>query len=850
MSTLDKVKAYTEILNVLYIEDDDDTRSSTATILKKLFNKVDLSNSIDDGLKTYSLSLLDHQEVYDVILIDIDTSTTQAIELCKKIKQDNENQIIITTSSASEYSYELVNIGIDKSLLKPIDKLEDIALTLIETAKKISQFKQFQNQKFLLEQKNQIIDKNIFMTTSDLSGVILDISNAYLEFTGYKKEEVIGQDHRIFRHHELDKDVIKNLWNTIDKDEVWSGELKNHKKSGEEYWIHVNICPLYDIHNNKIGYTAVQEDITNQNRLKELSIKDPLTLLFNKRYFDSYFKGQYKKAVWNKSPIALILLGIDFFEQYKDKYGHVEADKVILQISHKLQNSIESKIYNMFRVCETEFALVLPNKDDAYIQELSQKLLTSIENLCIENSQSSTSKYFTLSIGAVNLDTKNYHISSEDLYNITDENLTIAKNTGRNTVVMDMNSSSIHNLHNTDVITKLANREALLHDLFLLENEAMLILLHINQIKSLKDLYGFVFVSDLISKKAKELESILRSDETTLYNLNLQEFAILITDKNLFDKYLLLLEHSILANDVFNESIHNKHNITNFTAGVAYGVKNIFNHADLVLQEAIISKINYKVYAKNQSAKQLQEDTLNRLHIYKKALHNGNIIPYFQPIVDATSTEIIKYEALARLETDEGEIVTPYYFLDSAKEDKTFENFTRQMMQKAFIVFSKNNIDISLNITYENIASESMVKYMQNRLDKYGGKGITFEIVESEDILDYKVLEDFILMVKKYGCKVSIDDFGSGYSNFTNILKLNIDYIKIDGSLITKLNTDKNVKHMIKGILLYAENTDTKTIAEFVSSQELADTVRELGVDYIQGYFYGEPKSPQDYGLL
>lgn len=474
----------------------------------------------------------------------------------------------------------------------------------------------------------------------------------------------------------------------------------------------------------------------------------------------------------------------------------------------------------------------------------------TIENLQIQNPQSSISKYFTLSIGAINLNTKQYHTNDQDLYNITDENLTIAKENGRNTMVMDINDSYIQNLENLDTITKLPNRVALINDLYLLNSEAMLILLHINQIKSLKNLYGFVFVSDILSKKAKELESILRNDETTLYSLNVQEFAILITNKNLFTKYLLLLEHSILANDEFDEPTNNKHNTTNFTAGVAFGVKNIFNHADLILQEAIISNVTYKIYEKSESAKQLQENTLNRLNIYKKALHSGNIVPYFQPIVDTKTEKIIKYEALARIETDNGEVISPYYFLDSAKEDKTFEYFTRQMMQKIFIVFSKSNANISINITYENIISESMIKYIKNRLDKYGGDGITFEIVESEDIQDYKVLESFILMVKEYGCKVSIDDFGSGYSNFTNILKLNIDYIKIDGSLIKRLNTDQNVKHMINGILMYAQNTGIKTIAEFVSSQELTDRVKELGIDYIQGYYFGEPQSAQEYGLV
>jgi EAL domain-containing protein (putative c-di-GMP-specific phosphodiesterase class I) len=199
-----------------------------------------------------------------------------------------------------------------------------------------------------------------------------------------------------------------------------------------------------------------------------------------------------------------------------------------------------------------------------------------------------------------------------------------------------------------------------------------------------------------------------------------------------------------------------------------------------------MAKKNLIIYKNNQTTCELQKATLNRLRVYKKALHSGNIIPFFQPIIDVKDNSILKYEALARLLTDTGEIVTPYYFLDSAKQDNTFEFFTRQMMQKVFNIYAKKKANISINITYENISSKSMQEYIKNRLEKYGGEGITFEIVESEDIEDYKLIEEFILMLKEYNCKVSIDDFGSGYSNFTNIIKLNIDYIKLDGSLIEK----------------------------------------------------------------
>ncbi len=696
----------------------------------------------------------------------------------------------------------------------------------------------------------EIIDEYVLMTTSDLNGKILDISQAYLDFTGYTREEIIGKNHKIFRNLDIDKSVIKNLWDTILKDKIWRGELKNNKSTGEEYWINTVIKPLYDKNNTKIGYISIKEDITTKKRLEELSIKDPLTQLYNRRQFEHSIKRELNRSSSKHQTIALIILEIDYYQEYKNKYGDSKVYRLLLDISNILKIELPTGVGEAFKISDSEFAIIILNKSNEYIEDFANTLLRLTKELEIKNSQSQVSTYLTVSMGLVNLDTNAYNINCNDLYNIADSNLSKAKERGGDNIVYDMDDKYIQNLKDIDNITKLPNRISLVNTLAVLQEEAMLIILHINQLNSVKELYGFKFASDLIFKKAQELKHVINSQEATLYNLNLQEFAILITDKNIFEKYILILKHSILMTYDSEENNSSSSVNADFTAGISYGVQKIFNHADLVLQEALVSKVNYKTYRNNQSAKQLKEDTLNRLKVYKNALHTGKIIPYFQPIIDAKDSSTIKYEALARIETDDGEIISPYYFLDSAHEDKTFEYFTRQMMQKVFNIFSKNDVQISININYQNINSETMVDYIKNRLDKYGGDGITFEILETEDILNYDIMGTFIQMVKTYGCKVSIDDFGAGYSNFTNLIKLDIDYIKLDGSLIEKLNIDENVKHMVKGLVLYAKNTNIKIVAEFVSSQELADTVRELGIDYFQGYHYGEPQPPEFYGLI
>ncbi|MFT5660325.1 MAG: diguanylate cyclase (GGDEF)-like protein/PAS domain S-box-containing protein [Sulfurimonas sp.] len=707
-----------------------------------------------------------------------------------------------------------------------------------------------ENQQFLLKQKTKIIDEHVFMTVSDPYGKIIDISQAYLNFTGYKREDVIGKNHKVFRTSEIDKEVIKNLWETILQNKVWTGELKNNKITGAEYWIKTIIEPIYDVDNNKIGYISIKEDITTNKRLEELSSQDQLTLLHNKRHFDYYIKKELNRSKSTKEKIAISIIEIDDFPSYKDKYGHNTSHKLLLHLSKVLKKHIKPNlnIQEIFKTSESEFSVIILNQDDKYIQKFTQGILELFRKM--KDTKRDLYNSLSCSIGTVNLDTTQYTLTCNDLYNIADANLSAARKAGGDQIVSNFNKEYVANLKNIDNITKLPNRNTLLYDLSILKNEAMLIILHINQLNSLQELYGFAFTSNILIAKSINLQDILNDQESNLYTLNLQEFAILITEKKLFEKYLLLLKHSILAPIDACSNIKEDCIQTDFTAGVSYGVQKIFNQADLILQEAILSKISYKVYQNNQSAKQLQLDNLSKLKIYKNALHTGNIIPYFQPIVKASDASLIKYEALARIRTDDGEIISPYYFLDAAKEDKTFENFTRQMMQKVFNIFAKNSVAISMNISYENINSESMVSYIKNRLEKYGGNGITFEILESEDILDYTIIETFITMVKTYGCKVSIDDFGSGYSNFTNLIKLDIDYLKLDGSLIQKLNTDDNIKHMIKGLLSYAKNANIETIAEFVSSEDLADTARELGIDYLQGYYYGEPKAPESWGLL
>jgi len=689
-------KNLTKDIKLLYVEDNDELREETLEILEYYFQNIIVAKNGEEGLELYKREF-ELKTYFDIVVSDIEMPKMDGVLMCKKIKEIKKDQIVVLLSAydTKEYLKEAINLGVNNFIVKPVVDACDFISLLEDLSQKALLELEYKEKDFILKQKNKIIDENVFMIISDLDGNIIEISKAYLDFTGFTKEEIIGENHFVYRYKNANEEVIKNLWETIKKDKVWIGELKNKKFTKEDYWIKANISPLYNVNNVKIGYTAIVQDITNAKRLEVLTIRDEVAEIENKNQFTKQAK-------------------------------------------------------------------------------------------------------------------------------------------------------------NLDVKIELPNREALIKDLSLLQEDAMLILLHINQINSIKELYGMQAVSEIVLQKAKELEQVVIDNSVTLYCLNMQEFAMLIKSKTLFEKYMELLKYSVLINSDEDSCCTGSENslISEFSAGVSYGMTDIFNQAEIALQDAIIMKKNLSVYDNNQSNIEFQKDKLSRLKIYKKALNDGNIVPYFQPIIDVRDNSVMKYEALARLVLDNGEVVSPCHFLDSSKQDNTFEFFSRQIIQKVFNIYDKKKADISINIAYENINSQTMRDYIKNRLDKYGGDGITFEILESEDIEDYALIDEFIKMVKKYNCKISIDDFGSGYSNFTNIINLDIDYIKLDGSLIEKINIDKNVEHMVVALLDFVKNTKIKTIAEFVSTKELDAKVRELGIDYIQGYLYGEPNTAESYGLV
>ncbi len=191
-----------------------------------------------------------------------------------------------------------------------------------------------------------------------------------------------------------------------------------------------------------------------------------------------------------------------------------------------------------------------------------------------------------------------------------------------------------------------------------------------------------------------------------------------------------------------------------------------------------------------------------------------------------------------RIRREDNSYATPGEFMDIAKKSKIYTELSRAMIKKCFEQLLSVKYPITINISTEDILEPRVSQFILRNLKKHNfGNYITFEIIESESINGEIKVKNFIKKVKSYGCKIAIDDFGSGFSNFEQLLALEADYIKIDGSLIKNIIKDKNSEIMTRTIISMAKELNVKTVAEFVSSQAIFDKVKSLGIDYAQGYF-------------
>lgn len=275
------------------------------------------------------------------------------------------------------------------------------------------------------------------------------------------------------------------------------------------------------------------------------------------------------------------------------------------------------------------------------------------------------------------------------------------------------------------------------------------------------------------------------------------------------------------------------------------GTKNLYENVRYGIEKAIDENKNL-IFANNlmEEAQKNAKNNIETIQMVKKALDDSKIISFFQPIIDNNTKKVIKYESLVRLINENGEVISPYFFLDVSKKGSYYTKITNRVIENSFLILDHIKDNVSINISVLDIENDAIREKLITLVTKPQYKGrVTFELLEDEHIKDYRKVREFIRLVKDVGnAKIAIDDFGSGYSNFERLLIYSPDILKIDGSLIKNIENDEFSRNLVETIVVFAKKQGIKTIAEFVENENIYNILTALGVDYSQGYYFGKPE--------
>ena len=387
-----------------------------------------------------------------------------------------------------------------------------------------------------------------------------------------------------------------------------------------------------------------------------------------------------------------------------------------------------------------------------------------------------------------------------------------------------------------DELTKLKSRKSLVEAI---EKEKFkcLVLIDIDNFKNINQFFG----AEIGDKYLQEFALLLKQFKkqipisNALYRLGADEFCITFKNssheqtKDIVQQLYSFLSGSkiVIDDEVFDVD----------ATIVCSDFPNPLKKALITLAEAKenhISMLSYLDLKNKTKQKQLFEIK----KILKTAIKEKQIIPFAQAIVDGNNN-IIKYELLMRIKTEDK--IIPPYFIEDAKRLKLYTQISSLMLDKCFEFIKNTDILCSINLDMQDIINEDIVNKLRTYM-KHVNKPVVFEILESESFEKYDQLRQFIKEFKQYGVLFAIDDFGSGYSNYSEIIALKPDYLKIDGSLIKNITASRDNLIIIDSILFITNMIGIKTTAEFVENEEIFNKLKALGINEFQGYYFDKPK--------
>ncbi len=359
--------------------------------------------------------------------------------------------------------------------------------------------------------------------------------------------------------------------------------------------------------------------------------------------------------------------------------------------------------------------------------------------------------------------------------------------------------------------------------------------------------YGYEIGEKILELISQRLQG--KFQDSKIYYLGADIFAVTSPKEIIKDRFIQSIK-SIIWYFGYSPIEVDGHKIyIPLKAGVAINYPELLMSAEFALKQSKNLKHNLVIYDSEEhhicqpNAQSIEQDLYWEGEIIQ-AVKKDRFEVYAQSINSLNSK---KYEVLVRMRNSKDEIVSPYFFINRAKKINLYAEITKKVIQKSFEFFENKKVEFSINLSIGDILDKEVVDFLIQKIYEYQiSEYLTIEITESEGVENIEELVSFIKIIKNFGVKIAIDDFGTGYSNFSYLVKLQADFIKLDGSIIQEINKSKTAKAVVEAIVFFASKVGIKTVAEFVSTKEIYETCKEINIDYFQGYWFDEPKNVKD----
>ena len=374
-------------------------------------------------------------------------------------------------------------------------------------------------------------------------------------------------------------------------------------------------------------------------------------------------------------------------------------------------------------------------------------------------------------------------------------------------------------------------------------------MMDLDKFKIINDTYGHDIGDEVLKSVSHSLKNSIREYDK-LIRYGGEEFLLYI--------YIRDLSHHEI-NEMLNrlrkniEIISIKTGIIRIQPTISIGVNSYTSHfksehdaiamADKMLyQSKQMGRNKLTAYVPNKTVTENSIHFLNVHHV-KEAIEEKRIFCEYQPIVHLGIHQIIGYEALIRIRDRNGKVFYPGMFLSNIAHSNIYKELTMELLQINFTKVHDEKCCISINLNITDILDDDIYTTIMEHLNyaKEEAAYLTFELLEEEQITNLEELKKRVDSIREAGSKISLDDFGSGYSNFSHVFALNVDIIKIDGSLIKEINTSEISYKLVESIVAFALASEKKVIAEYIHSSEVMEVVKNLGISHGQGFYLGKP---------